>query len=60
MYRKEGLIGGLFDEAIAEPVNSDDVLRIGWIRFDLLTQPGDMVVNRARYEKKIRGSRAET
>ena len=38
----------LFDEAIAESVNGNDVLRLGWIRFDFLTQPGDMVVNRAR------------
>ena len=43
------LIGrGLFDEAIAQSVNSNYVLRLGWIRFDFLTQLGDMVVNRAR------------
>ena len=29
-------------------MNGDDVLRLGRILFDLLPQPGDMVINRAR------------
>ena len=40
--------GALFDEAIAKAVNGNDVPRLGWVRFDLLTQPGDTIVNRAR------------
>ena len=38
----------LFDEAITEPVNRNNVLWIRRILFDLLTQPGDVVVDRAR------------
>lgn len=38
----------LLDEAIAEAVNGDDVLRFRRIRFDFLSQPGDMVIDRTR------------
>src|SRR5215212_4224390 len=37
----------LFDEAVADPMNRNDVLRLRWVRFDFLTQPGDMIINRA-------------
>src|ERR1700755_2241351 len=29
-------------------MDSDDMLRRGWIRFDFLPQPRDMIINRAR------------
>ena len=29
-------------------MNRNNVLRFGWVRFDLLSQPGDMVVDGAR------------
>src|SRR6266404_2837539 len=41
-------VSGLFDEAIAESMDSNNVLRLGWGRFDFLTKLGDVVINRAR------------
>src|SRR6185503_5535208 len=46
--RGEGGKGKLFDEAIADSMNSNDVLRCGRVFFDFLSQPGDMIINRAR------------
>src|SRR5215208_3374075 len=37
----------LFDEAVADPMNRNDVLRLRRVRFDFLTQPRDMIVDRA-------------
>ena len=43
----------LFDEAIAEPMNSNNVLRRGRVLFDFLPQSGDMVINRARDRRAV-------
>ena len=39
---------GLLDEAITDPVNGNNVPGIRRIWFNLLTQPGDVVIDRAR------------
>jgi hypothetical protein len=36
------------DEFISGAMNGDDVARVGWIVFDLVTQLGDVHVNGAR------------
>lgn len=41
-------IGGLLDEAVTDSMDSDDVLRFRRVVLDFLTQPGDMIINRAR------------
>ena len=39
---------GLLDEAIPDPVNGNNVPGIRRVLFDFLTQPGDVVIDRAR------------
>ena len=43
----------LFDEAIAESVHGNNVLRLGRVGLDFLPQPGDVVVDRARHRGAV-------
>lgn len=43
----------LLDEAIAESMDRDNVLWCGWVGFDLLPQPRDVVINCARNRSAV-------